>query len=450
MTNTYYHNGKRKKKKVRYRKKRVAMLVAGFIGICSAITLSMTDCSSYSHQEPEKEEIPQTHLNDTLTNCMSDAPALEGMEKELKRYFERWELNGAQIAVSRGDSLLYAKGFGWADKEAGQEMQPSNIMRLASVSKLLTAVGIMKLVDDKKIKLSEHVFGAKGILNDTAFTNVIKDPRYFDITVEQLLRHKAGFTTGAGDPRFSTRYIMMQNRLTEAPDNKTLMKILLKRRLGFTPGTAKRYSNVGYTLLSMIIEKKTRMSYEQFMTDSIFRPAGCFDLHIAGNYPKDRRSNEVKYYMHKGSEPVLEYNNSGRMVEKCYGENDIPRLQGAGAWCGSAAELSRFVAAIDLVPGAKDILSKGAIEFMTREMPDYDFSIGWNFTPANGPWIRTGSLSGTSAIILRYPDTECWILITNTSTWKGHGFSKDTMRLFEKLRKEYSSKFPKRNLFLAE
>ena len=58
MTNTYYHNGKRKKKKVRYRKKRVAMLVAGFIGICSAITLSMTDCSSYSHQEPEKEEIP--------------------------------------------------------------------------------------------------------------------------------------------------------------------------------------------------------------------------------------------------------------------------------------------------------------------------------------------------------------------------------------------------------
>ena len=154
--------------------------------------------------------------------------------------------------------------------------------------------------------------------------------------------------------------------------------------------------------------------------------------------------------MHKGSEPVLEYNNSGRMVEKCYGENDIPRLQGAGAWCGSAAELSRFVAAIDLVPGAKDILSKGAIEFMTREMPDYDFSIGWNFTPANGPWIRTGSLSGTSAIILRYPDTECWILITNTSTWKGHGFSKDTMRLFEKLRKEYSSKFPKRNLFLAE
>ena len=333
--------------------------------------------------------------------------------------------------------------------EKKQEMQPSHIMRLASVSKLLTAVGVMRLAEVGALKLSDHVFGPKGILNDTTFTNAIKDQRYLDITVEQLLRHKAGFTIGAGDPMFSTRYIMMQNRLTTPPDNNTLMKILLKRRLGFTPGTAKRYSNVGYTLLSMIIEKKTRMSYEDYMRKFVFEPAGCYDFHIAGSYEKDRRRNEVKYYMHKGSEPVYEYNNSGRMVEKCYGENDIPNLKGAGAWCASAAELSRFVASIDLLPGVKDILSKKSVEFMTREMPDHDFSIGWNFCPKGRPWIRTGSLSGTSALVLRYPDGECWILITNTSTWKGHGFSNDTMRLFERLRQENRDKFPKRNLFFS-
>ena len=380
---------------------------------------------------------------------MSDSPQLEDMENKIKRYLLRWEINGAQIAVTRNDSLLYVKGFGWADMEKKQEMQPSNIMRLASVSKLLTAVGVMRLAEVGTLKLSDHVFGPKGILNDTAFTNAIKDQRYLDITVEQLLRHKAGFTTGAGDPMFSTRYIMMQNRLTTPPDNNTLMKILLKRRLGFTPGTAKRYSNVGYTLLSMIIEKKTRMSYEDYMRKFVFEPAGCYDFHIAGSYEKDRRRNEVKYYMHKGSEPVYEYNNSGRMVEKCYGENDIPNLKGAGAWCASAAELSRLVASIDLLPGVKDILSKKSVEFMTREMPDHDFSIGWNFCPKGRPWIRTGSLSGTSALVLRYPDGECWILITNTSTWKGHGFSNDTMRLFERLRQENRDKFPKRNLFFS-
>lgn len=401
-------------------------------------------------QVAEKENVTSgIHLNDTLTNSMSDSPQLEDMENKIKRYLLRWEINGAQIAVTRNDSLLYVKGFGWADMEKKQEMQPSNIMRLASVSKLLTAVGVMRLAEAGTLKLSDHVFGPKGILNDTAFTNAIKDQRYLDITVEQLLRHKAGFTTGAGDPMFSTRYIMMQNRLTTPPDNNTLMKILLKRRLGFTPGTAKRYSNVGYTLLSMIIEKKTRMSYEDYMRRFVFEPAGCYDFHIAGSYEKDRRKNEVKYYMHKGSEPVYEYNNSGRMVEKCYGENDIPNLKGAGAWCASAAELSRLVASIDLLPGVKDILSKKSVEFMTREMPDHDFSIGWNFCPKGRPWIRTGSLSGTSALVLRYPDGECWILITNTSTWKGHGFSNDTMRLFERLRQENRDKFPKRNLFFS-
>lgn len=431
------------------RKKRIFMLMLiPCLIIAAVVAIFMR--TAEEKQVAEKENVTSgIHLNDTLTNSMSDSPQLEDMENKIKRYLLRWEINGAQIAVTRNDSLLYVKGFGWADMEKKQEMQPSNIMRLASVSKLLTAVGVMRLAEVGTLKLSDHVFGPKGILNDTAFTNAIKDQRYLDITVEQLLRHKAGFTTGAGDPMFSTRYIMMQNRLTTPPDNNTLMKILLKRRLGFTPGTAKRYSNVGYTLLSMIIEKKTRMSYEDYMRKFVFEPAGCYDFHIAGSYEKDRRKNEVKYYMHKGSEPVYEYNNSGRMVEKCYGENDIPNLKGAGAWCASAAELSRLVASIDLLPGVKDILSKKSVEFMTREMPDHDFSIGWNFCPKGRPWIRTGSLSGTSALVLRYPDGECWILITNTSTWKGHGFSNDTMRLFERLRQENRDKFPKRNLFFS-
>ena len=431
------------------RKKRIFMLMLiPCLIIAAVVAIFMR--TAEEKQVAEKENVTSgIHLNDTLTNSMSDSPQLEDMENKIKRYLLRWEINGAQIAVTRNDSLLYVKGFGWADMEKKQEMQPSNIMRLASVSKLLTAVGVMRLAEVGTLKLSDHVFGPKGILNDTTFTNAIKDQRYLDITVEQLLRHKAGFTTGAGDPMFSTRYIMMQNRLTTPPDNNTLMKILLKRRLGFTPGTAKRYSNVGYTLLSMIIEKKTRMSYEDYMRKFVFEPAGCYDFHIAGSYEKDRRRNEVKYYMHKGSEPVYEYNNSGRMVEKCYGENDIPNLKGAGAWCASAAELSRLVASIDLLPGVKDILSKKSVEFMTREMPDHDFSIGWNFCPKGRPWIRTGSLSGTSALVLRYPDGECWILITNTSTWKGHGFSNDTMRLFERLRQENRDKFPKRNLFFS-
>lgn len=418
--------------------------------ISSICRCTCSSCSSYKGEKKDSvyEANHRIHLNDTLTNAMSSQPELHAMDSIMQRYLKRWEIHGAQLAISRHDSLLYARGFGYADKDRQIPMEPSYIMRMASVSKLVTATGIMKLRDMGKIRLSDKVFGPKGILNDTFYVNSIRDKRYFDITVEQLLRHKAGFTNYAGDAIFSTRYIMQQNRLTTPPDHRTLLRIVLRRHLGYTPGAAQRYCNIGYTLLSLIIEKRTGMSYNDFMQRYVLNPAGCYDFHIAGNYLKDRRPNETVYYMHSSSVPVPEFNNSGRMVVRCYGENDITTALGAGAWVASAAELCRLVASIDGDRIVPDVISPQAVKLMTQEMPDHQFSLGWNFTPHNRPWIRTGSLVGTSALVLRYPDGECWVFITNTSTWKGHKFSQDTMALFEKLRKRFGSKMPKRNMFI--
>lgn len=418
--------------------------------ISSICRCTCSSCSSDKSQEKDSiyEASNRKHLNDTLTNALSAQPELHAMDSIMQRYLKRWEIHGAQLAISRHDSLLYARGFGYADKDRKIPMEPSYIMRMASVSKLVTATGIMKLRDMGKIRLSDKVFGPKGILNDTFYVNSIRDKRYFDITVEQLLRHKAGFTNYAGDAIFSTRYIIQQNHLTTPPDHRTLLRIVLRRHLGYTPGTAQRYCNIGYTLLSLIIEKRTGMSYENFMQRYVLNPAGCYDFHIAGNYLKDRRPNETVYYMHSSSVPVPEFNNSGRMVVRCYGENDITTALGAGAWVASAAELCRLVASIDGDRTVPDVISPQAVKLMTQEMPDHQFSLGWNFTPRNRPWIRTGSLVGTSALVLRYPDGECWVFITNTSTWKGHKFSQDTMALFEKLRKRFGSKMPKRNMFI--
>ena len=418
--------------------------------ISSICRCTCSSCSSDKSREKDSiyEASNRKHLNDTLTNALSAQPELHAMDSIMQRDTKRWEIHGAQLAISRHDSLLYARGFGYADKDRQIPMEPSYIMRMASVSKLVTATGIMKLRDMGKIRLSDKVFGPKGILNDTFYVNSIRDKRYFDITVEQLLRHKAGFTNYAGDAIFSTRYIMQQNHLTTPPDHRTLLRIVLRRHLGYTPGTAQRYCNIGYTLLSLIIEKRTGMSYENFMQRYVLNPAGCYDFHIAGNYLKDRRKNETVYYMHSSSVPVPEFNNSGRMVVRCYGENDITTALGAGAWVASAAELCRLVASIDGDRTVPDVISPQAVKLMTQEMPDHQFSLGWNFTPRNRPWIRTGSLVGTSALVLRYPDGECWVFITNTSTWKGHKFSQDTMALFEKLRKRFGSKMPKRNMFI--
>ena len=84
---------------------------------------------------------------------------------------------------------------------------------------------------------------------------------------------------------------------------------------------------------------------------------------------------------------------------------------------------------------------------MTEYLDTETFSLGWNDTnPAKG-WSRSGTLSGTCALVKQFPDGECWILITNISTWKGPGQAKYTDALFKQCRELYSDKLPARNLF---
>ena len=190
------------------------------------------------------------------------------------------------------------------------------------------------------------------------------------------------------------------------------------------------------------------MPYEEFMKKEVLAPAGCFDMHISKTYYNQKRQNEVRYYTHEGDGQFIEeYNGSGKIVERCYGGNNIPLLSGAGAWCGSPIEIARLVASIDGDPGVPDIISSEAIAQMTEYFDTETFSLGWNDTNPDKGWSRSGTLSGTCAFVKRFPDGECWILITNTSSWKGPKQASYTNELFRQCRALYSAKLPKQNLF---
>ncbi len=415
--------------------------------VLAALASTMILAISCHHKPEEPVKHPVLDLNNTLTNAVSDTSDLAKMDKDIRVFMQEWNIKGMSVSIMKNDSLVYSKGYGWADEAKKVEMAPGTILRMASVSKLITATGIMKLQEEGKLSLSDKVFGEGGILTDTTYTQVIKDPNYYKITVEDLLRHKGGFTTSAGDPMFSTRTIILQNRLKTPPDHVTLLQTQLKRRLGFEPGTSQSYSNFGYLLLSMIIEEVTGQDYEEWMQENILKPANCIDFKIANNYYPEKYQNETRYYVQPNDEPVQEYNNSGKMVVRCYGGNDIRALSGAGAWVASTPELARFVASIDGKPEVPDILSEESIRQMTEYFDPDTYSLGWNDTKPDGEWTRTGTLSGTSALIKCYPDGECWILITNTSTWKGPSFSRYTAELFRKCREKYSGLLPVRDFF---
>lgn len=431
----------------KHKKRRIITALAICTAVVAAAGITMSGRHSAEAAEPAAAPERLIRLNDTLTNSMSDIEELAMMDRKIENYLSSWDIKGASLAIMRNDSLVYAKGYGWADMEEGERMSPGNILRMASVSKLITATGIMVLQEQGRLSLKDTVFGDRGILNDSIFTAAIRDKSIYGITVEQLLRHQGGFTCGRGDPMFSTRDIIRQFRLDGAPDHSTLVRCVLTRPLGFKPGSWQSYSNFGYLLLSMIIEKVSGQDYETFMQENVLHPAGCFDMHLARNYYEEKYPGEVRYYMHAGSEKVEEYNLSGRMVERCYGGNDIHALSGAGAWCGSTAELCRFVASIDGKSEVKDIISQESVALMTEYFDTQTYSLGWNDTKPTGEWTRTGTFTGTSALVKYFPDGECWIMITNTSTWRGPGLARFTEKLFKDCREQFSSLLPQRNMF---
>ena len=391
------------------------------------------------------EQVVPVGLNEKLSNSLSERREFEGLDKEMKRYLRKWEMKGASVAIIRNDSLIFAKGYGWADEEKEVKMEAGHILRMASVSKLITAIGIMKLQDEGRLNIKNKVFGPEGVMKDSDLDTLIRHSAYEHLTIEHLLRHQGGFYR---DPLFSSKDVMNQMRLDHPPTADDFFRLILPKRLRYKPGTTHRYSNFGYLLLSRIIEHVTGKSYEQYIKEEILAPAGCYDMHIAGNYYEDRRENEVRYYTHRGEGQFIEeYTGSGNLVERSYGGNNIPLLSGAGAWCGSTAELARLVASIDGRDEVPDIISKKAVDQMIEYFDQSTFSLGWNDTTPGVGWSRTGTFSGTSAIIKYFPDGECWIFISNTSTWRGPRQAKQTDALFKKCRKLYSKKFPARNLF---
>ena len=391
------------------------------------------------------EQVVPVGLNEKLSNSLSERREFEGLDKEMKRYLRKWEMKGASVAIMRNDSLIFAKGYGWADEEKEVKMEAGHILRMASVSKLITAIGIMKLQDEDRLNIKNKVFGPEGVMKDSDLDTLIRHSAYEHLTIEHLLRHQGGFYR---DPLFSSKDVMNQMRLDHPPTADDFFRLILPKRLRYKPGTTHRYSNFGYLLLSRIIEHVTGKSYEQYIKEDILAPAGCYDMHIAGNYYEDRRENEVRYYTHRGEGQFIEeYTGSGNLVERSYGGNNIPLLSGAGAWCGSTAELARLVASIDGRDEVPDIISKKAVDQMIEYFDQSTFSLGWNDTTPGVGWSRTGTFSGTSAIIKYFPDGECWIFISNTSTWRGPRQAKQTDALFKKCRKLYSKKFPALNLF---
>ena len=279
---------------------------------------------------PIPEIILPEGINHLLDNSNSELEETRQFERIVERFMQQWEITGASIAIMKDGKLLYSKGFGWADKEQGIRTDVRHIFRIASLSKLITATGIMKLCEQGRLSLGDRVFGADGILNDSLFRN-IRDKRIEKITVEHLLRHQGGYSIRSGDPLFCSVSVAKQLGIAPPVGFDDMVRYAAETRLRYEPGSSNLYSNLGYVVLTKVIEKASGLPYESFIRDSILSPAGCHDMHIGRSSYEQKFPNEVRYYEPSDAEPTEAFDGSGRLVPRRYGGRDRQELRGAPA-----------------------------------------------------------------------------------------------------------------------
>jgi CubicO group peptidase (beta-lactamase class C family) len=201
-------------------------------------------------------------------------------------------------------------------------------------------------------------------------------------------------------------------------DTRTIVRFALDKRLHYTPGSGKAYSNLGYSILGLVLEKVTGMHYEEYCRRTILEPLGIYDMKIAGNLPEERSPFEVTYY--EPSDVVLKPSiyGTGEMVTPSYGGNDIRALGGAGAWLATAPDLMRLLLAVDGFKDRPDILNDESITFMTDTNNGFA-PVGWKTTVFDGTWWRTGSFPGSAGMMKRQSDGISWVVLFNSSAWNG-------------------------------
>ena len=162
---------------------------------------------------------------------------------------------GASVAVSVGDDVVWAEGFGWADLELGVPVTTLTKFRIGSVSKTMTASGLGLLMERGQIDLDVPVQ-----------TYVADYPqKRWPITTRQLGGHTAGVRHYRGSENLSSRNYPTVDSGLEIFSGDTLL---------FEPGTAYSYSSYGWNLLSAVMEGASGVNFLAFMRDEVFEPLG--------------------------------------------------------------------------------------------------------------------------------------------------------------------------------
>jgi N-acyl-D-amino-acid deacylase len=367
----------------------------------------------------------------------SAIPKLAAYDELMTSFMREHQPPGAALAVTYHGRLVYARGFGHAEVEKQEPVQPTSLFRIASLSKPITSAAVFHMIEKHKVGLDDRIFPILKLEPHLA-GGARLDPRWHEIRVRQCLQHTGGWDRGKSlDPMSAAGAEETAKALNVAlPINaRQIIRFTMGRPLDFAPGTACVYSNFGYCVLGRVIEAVSGKRYHEFVTEQILGPLGISRMRLGKNLLRDRAPGEVRYYdAKKRTGRAISGPNIGKDAPLPYGVECIETMDANGGWIASAVDLMRFAVALDN-PKKCPILREQSITAMLAAPPgsvghepngrakERYYGCGWDCRPAArrpGKYTKWhgGGLAGSSTFMLCRDDGINWAVLFNSDANK--------------------------------
>jgi N-acyl-D-amino-acid deacylase len=357
----------------------------------------------------QAQQKPPPTFSDAIPIKGKAGPGLEVFDNAMLEIMDRHGIPGAALAIARNGKLILAKGYGWSNVATGEAATPETKFGLCSISKTITAVAVMKLLEQKKLTLDEPVMPYLKHIPPPRGMRV--DPRLAAVTVRQCLNHSGGWDRNVrGDPLNWQPQICRAFQVPPPLSPPQFVSFAQTLPLDFDPGTDTKYSNVGYVLLGEVIAKVTGQPYERFVQKTVFEPMGIKRMTLNafdGKYQAGEAVRHLAGTLTGLPAPLL------------------PMVDAAGGWGGSVVDLVRFLTNLDGSRG-ESVLTEKSRQTM-REPPPQPikpradgtwFGLGWDVVAVKDTQfacLKEGSYQGMRTFMRRMPTGTNWALLYNAS-----------------------------------
>jgi CubicO group peptidase (beta-lactamase class C family) len=291
---------------------------------------------------------------------------------------------GCAVLVAKAGNIVYNKAFGSAHTELNVPLKPDMVFKIASVTKPFTAVAVLQLVAQGKIRLTDTI---QQYIPDFPVKSA-------PVSIEHLLNHTSGIPDYM-QLDFQTPYLERRDfKPAELIDSFKIFP------LEFQPGTQYRYSNSGYYILGYIIEKVSGQSYPAYLQEHLLTPLGLKNTYF------DSTGNLIRGRV-----------NGYRREKEAFRNADFwsPTIAyAAGGLLSTTADLHRFIQGLlsyKILP--KELLEKAWTPHMLADGVKINYGYGWTLNNLNG--LRSiehgGHMSGFTSNLIYYPEDQITIAL---------------------------------------